>query len=242
MKNIKKRVIKANIEIFKYIKKSLRKEDFQYTNKIGFGGDKTLKIDKIFEDIFIKNLKDYGNIFSEECGFKDFKKDLTFVIDPLDGSNNFFSNTPYFGTSVALKKDGKIIGGFVANLANETLIYKILDKKPKYISLQTGKKIKRLENSSSKVAVFERGYKYPNICKVLNDKNIKFRILGATALSLANARDFTFVLFKGDLREFDIDAGLFISKDLYIKIEEDMIFVTKYKEVFYAFNEIIKQI
>lgn len=241
MKKIEKRVIKANMEILEYMKKSLKKEDFLYTNKIGFGGDKTLKIDKIFEDIFIKNLKDFGNIFSEECGFKDFKKDFTFVIDPLDGSNNFFSNIPYFGTSVAMKKDEKTIAGFVANLANETLIYKILNKKPKYISLLTGKKIKRVENISSKVAVFERGYKYPNICKILNSKGIKFRVLGATALSLANARDFTFVLFKGDLREFDIDAGLFISKRLYIKKEEDMIFVTKYKEVFSSFNEIIKQ-
>ncbi|RXI28655.1 inositol phosphatase [Aliarcobacter trophiarum] len=241
LKNIKKRVIKANIEILDYIEKSLKKEDFKYTKQIGFGGDETLKIDKIFEDIFIKNLKDYGNIFSEECGFLDFKKELTFIIDPLDGSNNFFSNIPYFGTSVALKKDGKIIAGFVANLANKTLVYKILNKKIKYISLLRDKKIIKVENGSSKVAVFERGYKYPNICKILNDKEMKFRVLGATALSLANARDFTFVLFKGNLREFDIDAGLFISNDLYIKKDEDMVFITKYKEVFSSFNEIIKQ-
>jgi myo-inositol-1(or 4)-monophosphatase len=57
---------------------------------------------------------------------------------------------------------------------------------------------------------------------------------------LANARDFLFVIFKGDLREFDLEAGLFISKDLYIKKEEDIIFVTKYKEQFSIFKEIIK--
>ena len=106
--------------------------------------------------------------------------------------------------------------------------------------MENKKEIQKIEHNISKVAVFERGYKYPNICKNIDDKNIKFRVLGATALSLANARDFLFVIFKGDLREFDLEAGLFISKDLYIKKEEDIIFVTKYKEQFSIFKEIIK--
>src|SRR5574344_1048421 len=105
---IKNKIIEANIEIMDYLENSLKKEDFVYTNKIGFGGDNALKIDLILEDIFIKKLSDFGNIFSEECGFLDFKKEFTFIIDPLDGSNNFFSNIPYFGTSIAIKKSDEI--------------------------------------------------------------------------------------------------------------------------------------
>src|SRR5574344_3000452 len=239
-KEIEKSIINANLEILDYFEKSLKKEDFSYSNQIGFGGDNSLKIDLIFEDIFIKNLKDFGNIFSEECGFIDNKKDITFIIDPLDGSNNFLSNIPYFGTSVEVKKNGEIIAGFVANMANKTLVYRILDDEVKYFCLENRKEIQKIVHNISKVAVFERGYKYPNICKNIDDKNIKFRVLGATALSLANARDFLFVIFKGDLREFDLEAGLFISKDLYIKKEEDIIFITKYKEQFSIFKEIIK--
>ncbi|WP_199919631.1 inositol monophosphatase family protein [Aliarcobacter skirrowii] len=240
MENIKNAVIKANIEVLNYLKNSLKKDDFIYTNQIGFGGDNSLKIDIIFENIFIEHLKEFGNVFSEECGFKDFKKDITFIIDPLDGSNNFFSNLPYYGTSVAIKKDEEIIGGFVANLALETLVYRFLDDEVVYLSLNSNKELKNRVNSGSKVAVFERGYKYPDICKILNDKNIKFRVLGATAISLANARDYDFVLFMGELRAFDIDAAMYICKDLYKIVKNNLIFITKSKDCFNDFKEIIK--
>lgn len=240
MENIKNAVIKANIEVLNYLKNSLKKDDFIYTNQIGFGGDNSLKIDIIFENIFIEHLKEFGNIFSEECGFKDFKKDITFIIDPLDGSNNFFSNLPYYGTSVAIKKGEDIIGGFVANLALETLVYRFLDDEVVYLSLNSNKELRNRINSGSKVAVFERGYKYPDICKILNDKNIKFRVLGATAISLANARDYDFVLFMGELRAFDIDAAMYICKDLYKIVKNNLIFITKSKDCFNDFKEIIK--
>lgn len=240
MENIKNAVIKANIEVLNYLKNSLKKDDFIYTNQIGFGGDNSLKIDIIFENIFIEHLKEFGNIFSEECGLKDFKKDITFIIDPLDGSNNFFSNLPYYGTSVAIKKGEEIIGGFVANLALETLVYRFLDDEVVYLSLNSNKELKNRINSGSKVAVFERGYKYPDICKILNDKNIKFRVLGATAISLANARDYDFVLFMGELRAFDIDAAMYICKDLYKIVKNNLIFITKSKDCFNDFKEIIK--
>ncbi|AZL54299.1 inositol phosphatase [Aliarcobacter skirrowii] len=240
LENIKNAVIKANIEVLNYLKNSLKKDDFIYTNQIGFGGDNSLKIDIIFENIFIEHLKEFGNVFSEECGFKDFKKDITFIIDPLDGSNNFFSNLPYYGTSVAIKKDEEIIGGFVANLALETLVYRFLDDEVVYLSLNSNKELKNRVNSGSKVAVFERGYKYPDICKILNDKNIKFRVLGATAISLANARDYDFVLFMGELRAFDIDAAMYICKDLYKIVKNNLIFITKSKDCFNDFKEIIK--
>lgn len=240
MENIKNAVIKANIEVLNYLKNSLKKDDFIYTNQIGFGGDNSLKIDIIFENIFIEHLKEFGNIFSEECGLKDFKKDITFIIDPLDGSNNFFSNLPYYGTSVAIKRGEDIIGGFVANLALETLVYRFLDDEVVYLSLNSNKYLKNRINSGSKVAVFERGYKYPDICKILNDKNIKFRVLGATAISLANARDYDFVLFMGELRAFDIDAAMYICKDLYKIVKNNLIFITKSKDCFNDFKEIIK--
>ena len=240
MENIKNAVIKANIEVLNYLKNSLKKDDFIYTNQIGFGGDNSLKIDIIFENIFIEHLKEFGNVFSEECGLKDFKKDITFIIDPLDGSNNFFSNLPYYGTSVAIKRGEEIIGGFVANLALETLVYRFLDDEVVYLSLNSNKELKNRINSGSKVAVFERGYKYPDICKILNDKNIKFRVLGATAISLANARDYDFVLFMGELRAFDIDAAMYICKDLYKIVKNNLIFITKSKDCFNDFKEIIK--
>lgn len=241
MENIKNAIIKSNLQIVEYIEKELDKDDYLYTNDIGFGGDRTLKIDSIFENIFIENLKEFGNIFSEECGFIDNQKDITFIIDPLDGSNNFFSDVSYFGTSIAIKKNNEILAGFVANLANKTLVYRVLNEDISYFCLSSKKEIKKIVKGSKKLSIFERGYKYPNVCKTLSEKGVKFRILGATALSLANARDFNFVLFMGELRDFDLEAGLYISKDLYIIKKSGLVFVTENEELYNNFKEIIKQ-
>ena len=64
-------VILANKELFDYINNNLSLNDFEYTNITGFGGDNSLKIDLIAENIFIKHLEKFGNIYSEECGFKN---------------------------------------------------------------------------------------------------------------------------------------------------------------------------
>ena len=104
-KSFIKAVILANKEICTYIDEKITLNDYEYTNINGFGGDNSLKIDLIFEEIFIKHLLEFGNIYSEECGFIDNSKKTTIIIDPLDGSNNFYSNLPYYGTSVALKID-----------------------------------------------------------------------------------------------------------------------------------------
>ena len=57
---------------------------------------------------------------------------------------------------------------------------------------------------------------------------------------MANAKDYKFVLFIGDLREFDLAAGMFISKDLFILKDKNSLFLSKYEDVFLHFKEIIK--
>ncbi|WP_418180978.1 inositol monophosphatase family protein [Aliarcobacter lanthieri] len=232
-------VLKANKEILDYIEQNLSKEDFEYTNINGFGGDNSLKIDLIFENIFIKHLNIFGNIFSEECGFINNNSEFTIVIDPLDGSNNFYSNLPYFGTSVALKKGEVVVAGFVANLSIKTVVFRAFENKIKYFCLQNMKEKEIFKNDKSKISIFERAYEYPDICKALNKQNIKFRSLGATALSLANSMDYNFVLFKGKVRDFDVLAGLYICKDLNIYQDNMTIFITKDKDKFNFFKEII---
>jgi myo-inositol-1(or 4)-monophosphatase len=49
---------------------------------------------------------------------------------------------------------------------------------------------------------------------------------------LAYAHDVNFVLYEGKMREYDIAAGLFMCEDLYIKKTEDLLLVSKNKEIF----------
>ena len=93
--------------------------------KKGFGGDMSMKVDILAEKIFIKELQKYGNIYSEEIGFIDNKKDKTFIIDPIDGSFNISNGFPYYGSSIAVRKNGKIVKSFIVNLAQEIIFTKI---------------------------------------------------------------------------------------------------------------------
>ena len=235
-------VILANKELYTYINKNLSLNDYTYTNITGFGGDNSLKIDLIAENIFIKYLEKFGNIYSEECGFLDTQKEFTIIIDPLDGSNNFYSNLPYYGTSVALQKDGVTIAGFVTNLVSSVIKYRAFDGEIKYFSLIKNEEIVPIDIIKTKISVFERAYKYPFICQKLSENSIKFRSLGAVALSLCDAPNYDFVLYCGKIREFDIVASLYICKNLFIYKTKKALLISQDKLKFALIKEIINEV
>lgn len=222
----KNAVIEANKELYGYINTHLSSSDLKYSNTIGYGGDNSLLIDLKAEKMFIKHLESFGDIFSEEVGLVSSKSNVKIIIDPIDGSHNFQSNLPYYGTSVALKIDGKTKAGFVANLANGTLLFRIngiLDE----ISLSSDKPLIFPQIIDTSIGIFERAYGYPNICKKLSENSMKYRTPGAVALSLAKARNYNFVLFAGKIREFDIAAALYICEDLFVYQDEEFLIVSK---------------
>ncbi len=235
-------VILANKELYTYINKNLSLNDYIYTNITGFGGDNSLKIDLVAENIFIKYLEKFGNIYSEECGFLDTQKEFTIIIDPLDGSNNFYSNLPYYGTSVALQKDGVTIAGFVTNLVSSVIKYRAFDGEIKYFSLMKNEEIVPIDIIKTKISIFERAYEYPFICQKLSQNSIKFRSLGAVALSLSDAKNYDFVLYCGKIREFDIAASLYICRDLFIYQTTNSLLISQNKQKFDLIKEIIKEV
>ena len=235
-------VILANKELYTYINKNLSLNDYTYTNITGFGGDNSLKIDLIAENIFIKYLEKFGNIYSEECGFLDTQKEFTIIIDPLDGSNNFYSNLPYYGTSVALQKNGVTIAGFVTNLVSSVIKYRAFDGEIKYFSLIKNEEIVPIDIIKTKISVFERAYEYPFICQKLSENSIKFRSLGAVALSLCDAPNYDFVLYCGKIREFDIVASLYICKNLFIYKTKKALLISQDKLKFALIKEIINEV
>lgn len=235
-------VILANKELHTYLNTNLSLNDYEYTNTFGFGGDNSLKIDLIAENIFIKHLEQFGNIYSEECGLKTTNKEFTIIIDPLDGSNNFYSNLPYYGTSVALQKDEITIAGFITNLVTGIITYRAFDEEIRYFSLIKNEEITLLNINKTKISIFERAYEYPLFCEQLSKNNIKFRSLGAVALSLCDARNYDFVLYCGKIREFDIAASLYINKNLYIYETKKALLISQNKQMFNLIKEIIKEV
>ncbi len=234
-------VILANKELYTYINTNLSLNDYEYTNTIGFGGDNSLKIDLIAENIFIKHLEKFGNIYSEECGLKSSNKECTIIIDPLDGSNNFYSQLPYYGTSVALQHNGDTICGFVTNLVSGIIKYRAFDDKIKYFSIIKDKYFTPINILKTKISIFEKAYAYPKVANLLSRNGIKFRSLGAVALSLSEATNYDFVLYYGEIRDFDILAALYICNDLFIYKNDNILIVSSNKEKFNLIKEVINQ-
>ncbi len=235
-------VILANKELYKHILNNLSLNDYEYTNIIGFGGDNCLKMDLIAENIFIKYLENFGNIYSEECGLLTTNKEFTIIIDPLDGSNNFYSNLPYYGTSIALQKDGITIAGFVTNLVSGIIKYRIFDDEIKYFSITKEREFIPISIKKTKISIFERAYEYPKICENLSRNGIKFRSLGAVALSLGDACNYDFVLYCGKIREFDIEAALYIYKDFHIYKTDKSLLIAQNKQKFDLIKEFINKL
>jgi myo-inositol-1(or 4)-monophosphatase len=230
MKEFIQSVISANNEIINLLENNSG-NDFCQSVSLGAGGDVSSKIDLLAEEIFIKHLSKFGNIYSEECGFIDNQKKDDIVIDPIDGSDNFASNLPYYGTSVALRRKDKYICAIIVNLANFEIFIKEEDSfKRANLKNMTLKNVEK--NNYSKLGLFERTYCSKNTPEKMRRYGIKYRSPGAFALSLAYAHDVDFVLYEGKMREYDIAAGLFMCEDLYVEKREDLLLVSQNKEIF----------
>lgn len=68
--------------------------------------------EKAILQIITKNFPHF-NVLSEETDFIDNKSEYTFVIDPLDGSNNFVLGVPNFSVSIGLLRGNKAVLGVI---------------------------------------------------------------------------------------------------------------------------------
>ncbi len=235
MKDFIKSVKRANREILRLIKKTSHKKLCKPLG-IGKGGDLSCFIDVEAEKIFIKHLSKFGQILSEEIGYVGEKSDTLIVIDPIDGSSNFIASLPYYGTSVALKKDKATKCAIVCNLANEDIFIKNGKKFTQGKLKKSGQKRVKKSNFSS-VGVFERSYNSKKFHKLIKKMGLKYRAPGALALSLAYAKTVDFVLYEGEVREFDIAAGWYMCEDLYKIKTKNYLFVSKDKQNFDKIRE-----
>lgn len=62
-------------------------------------------------------------IFSEEVGVIRRDDEYLWIVDPLDGTNNYFIGYPYFSVSIALQHAGEVVLGVVYNPISEQLFW-----------------------------------------------------------------------------------------------------------------------
>lgn len=87
-------------------------------------GDLRTRADVESEQIILRNLIQAFpnfNIYAEESGETDNESEYTFVIDPLDGTNNFVMGIPDFAVSIGLLKNEEVIFGVIYNPVTDQL-------------------------------------------------------------------------------------------------------------------------
>jgi len=88
-------------------------------------GQHTMRVDQVLEDMVIERLNDskLGNfLVTEERGEVELEGgSLTFVMDPLDGSNNFKRRVPFYGLAISAaggRDYNDITHSYIIDLAN----------------------------------------------------------------------------------------------------------------------------
>lgn len=222
----------ASLKIYNYIH-SLCDESAFLAQSEGAGGDMSIGFDLKAESIYIEHLQDFGEIHSEECGLYEQKdSDYKIIIDPIDGSDNIKSHFPYYGSSVALQYRGETIAGVVCNFATSECFVRNEREHYKCSLFQPEIKKSIIKNTYSSVGIFEKSLNNPEVVEKLKELRLKFRTPGAVALSLANAHYVNYVLFLGTIRFYDVEAGLYLCKDLNIYLSENVILISKDKKIF----------
>ena len=81
------------------------------------------KVEKIIIDELTKFKKKYS-IISEEAGIliKDDNENI-WIIDPIDGTNNFLHGIPHFCISIALQSKNEIVSGVIFDPIKNEIFY-----------------------------------------------------------------------------------------------------------------------
>ena len=227
--------LSASLEVYNLIHHNVDESCYALATQ-GAGGDISIGFDLKAEAIYIDALKSFGQINSEESGILGEGSDVI-VIDPIDGSDNLMSHFPYYGSSIALQSKGETVVGIVCNFATGEAF--IRDEKEIYLlNLLNGCKSALHVNRYAKVGIFEKALLHADKVELLRQKKLKFRAPGAVAISIASAYYVKYVLFLGTIRPYDVEAALYIAKDLHVYVDESIIIISHSYEVFAQLKEI----
>ena len=103
---IQELVKRAGKEVLKYFGKSKIKET--KTSSIDVLTEADLISEKLIKDAIKKEYPDHG-IIAEESGIENEDKEYVWVIDPIDGTDNFVHSNPLFGVIIGVMKNKEML-------------------------------------------------------------------------------------------------------------------------------------
>lgn len=80
-----------------------------------------VRSEKAIKEIILKNFPDHSILGEESGGETNYDVDSLWVIDPLDGTNNYACSYPFFAISIAYAEKGEVQVGLILDpLRNES--------------------------------------------------------------------------------------------------------------------------
>ena len=219
------------IKVFRAVNPILGTKEAAKKTTRGAGGDISMNIDLIAENVIIDSLEE-ANIdillISEELGEKYIgdqdtakKNQNVLIVDPLDGSNNAARGLPYSSVSIAYAigtRVSDIRKGVVLNLNTKDLYWGEKEKG----AHMNDTKINVSDLDISEKCFFELNLPMKNLMKNLQkltpiiQRFYRIRILGSSALTLcqiANGSMEAFINLRNSNRLVDVAAGMLILKE-----------------------------
>ena len=152
-----------------------------------FVSEADIRAEKTLIESLQEDRPDYG-IISEECGEIEPKNGspFTWIIDPIDGTNNFIHALPHFAISVALRYHDEITAAVLFNPITNDLYYAEKGQ-GFFVMTQTGSKRLRISGRNDlSTALIGLNNKEIKITEKIVSKIGAFRHLGANTLALAS--------------------------------------------------------
>ncbi|MBT4722821.1 inositol monophosphatase, partial [Candidatus Falkowbacteria bacterium] len=193
----------------------------QFTTQLKSKHEIVTTADKLAEKIIISGINEQfpdHAILAEESGRNKKKSDYLWIIDPLDGTTNFFMHNPLFSVSIGLAYKNEVVMGVVYIPILDELYYAEKGKG----AFVDGKRIKVSKTSDIKdtFLTFCHGNKLTALNSAINfygklKKTARdFRQLGSAAIECAYvARGITDAIVIPGVKSWDVAAGTILVRE-----------------------------
>lgn len=226
LKVILEEVEKAVLEAGEIISENWKKpKHIKLKGRIDLVTETDLEVEEFLKKRFTKILPGSSFLAEETSGNAELA-DLTWIIDPVDGTTNFAHGLPMVATSVALWKDGEIVLGVV----NLPILGEIFTAVRGGGAKMNGAKISTTKTAELEQSLIATGFPYAiekyakiiaeKLCKVLL-KTRGIRRPGAAALDLAYLACGRYDgFYENELKPWDTAAGWLLVEEAGGKVTD----------------------